>query len=179
MKKLKILFRRLLRYLYITKPIDLDKSDIFWIKFCKLHYTNKYPFKGNWVDTLRLPFKERYGWSSEDHYSDFLGCMFNRLLDLHLKIQYDQSGSNIQLKEIIQASFTDPINSHYVLSIEKVIAALCGQIQNNTVFIDGVYRYHLDTGGIPDPSSIPDQPSVPNSKYVHSEDTDDCFATHV
>ena len=159
MKTLKLLFRRLLRYLCITKPIDLSDSDIFWIKLCKLHYTNKYPLKGTWVNTLKIPFEERYGWVPDECYNDFLDCIFNRLLDLHLKIQFDQSGSHVQLKNIMSASFIKSYKWELELPIERTIVALCAQIQNNAVIENGINRYYL---------------------YIEEKDiTDDCFATHV
>ena len=159
MKTFKLLFRRSLRYLCITKAIELSKSDIFWIRLCKLHFREKYPRTGSWIDNLKLPFEERYGWIPDKHYNDFLDCIYKRLLDLHLKIQLDQSGSNLQLKEIISASFNKTYKWELELPIERVIVALCAQIQSNIVVEDGINRYYLN---------------------VEEKDiTDDCFATHV
>ena len=161
MKAIKLFMRGLLRYLCITSPIELDDSDIFWIKFCKLHYRNKYPRTGSWINSLKLPFEERYGWDPDEdnNYYQFLRCMFNRLLDLYLKIQEDQSGSNAQLKEIISASFIKSFQWSEELPIERVIVALCGQIQSNLVVEDGINRYYLN--------------------IKEKDITDDCFSTHV
>lgn len=144
--KIKKLFKKLLRFLHITKPIELSRQEKRWIKLCKGHYKDKYRTNAkNWIDTLKPMFDEIYGWSSEEHYRDFLGCMFQKLLDIYLKIQLDRSGSNAHLKTIIGAGFEKTIVRDYELSIERVIAELCGQIQCNRVIDeDGVERYNLD-----------------------------------
>jgi hypothetical protein len=140
MKTLKIL----LRFLRITKPIQLSESEIEWIKLCKGHYKGIYRTNaGNWIETLKPLFNKIYGWDAEDHYIDFLDCIFHKLLDIHLKIQSDHSGNNVQMKKIIGASFQRSWRRDYELPIERVIAELCGQIQCNQVIENGIYRYYL------------------------------------
>jgi hypothetical protein len=125
-------------------PIKLDASEVEWIKFCKGHYKDKYRTNSkNWVDSMKPMFLEKYEWSPDEYYLDFLDCMFKRLLDIYLKIADDRSGHNVQLKEIIQAGFDQTYRRDYALPIERVIAELCGQIQCNTVIEDGVERYKL------------------------------------
>ncbi len=142
--KKRIIWAKLLRALGITKPIKLDKYEIDWIKLCKGHYKDKYQTNAsNWIDTLKPMFTEVYGWSPEEHYNDFLDCMFNRLLELHLKIQHDKSGHHAKLKEIFSASFSKSIRRDYDLPKERAIAELCGQIQCNLVVENGVPRYYL------------------------------------
>jgi hypothetical protein len=125
-------------------PIQLDATEIDWIKFCKGHYKDKYKTSAtDWVNSLKPMFIEKYQWSPDDYYNDFLDCMFKRLLDIYLKIADDRSGNNVQLKEIIEAGFKKTWRREYELPIERVIAELCGMIQMNTVIEDGVERYKL------------------------------------
>ena len=86
--KIKIIKAKILRALGITKPIQLSECDVKWIKLCKLHYKNdeKYKYEGReWTDALKPMFNEIYGWTAEEHYNDFLSCMFDKLLEIHLK----------------------------------------------------------------------------------------------
>lgn len=142
--KKEIFKAKLLRFLRITRPIKLSKQEVEWVKLCKGHYKEKYRTNAkNWIDTLKPMFDEIYGWSSNEHYDDFLDCMFNKLLDLYLKIQLDQSGSNQRLKEIINAASYKSFTREYDKPIERCIAELCGQIQCNQVVENGVHRYKL------------------------------------
>jgi len=124
--------------------IELSNTDKQWIKMCKGHYQKEYPFAGCWVNTLKPLFKEMYGWDPDEHYYDYLGSMFNRLLDLHLKICDDRSGSNRQLKEIFNASFYQSPSKDELRPIERSISALCGLIQCNQVVENDVERYSLE-----------------------------------
>ena len=124
--------------------IELDKYEKDWILLIKGHYTDRYPSKNTWTATLKPMFEEVYGWSPKEHYNDFLGGMFNKLLDIYLKIQLDQSGSNHQLKTIFGAAFYKSISRNQRRPIERAIAALCGEIQCNQVIVDGVHRYKLN-----------------------------------
>ena len=145
-KKLRIIKAKLLRFLGITKPIQLDKYERQWILLCKGHFKDKYGTNAkNWIDSLRPLHAEIYQWGdSRDWYHDFLRCMFDVLLDLHLKIKLDNSGSERQLKEIFNASFSKGLARDNELPIERAISELCGQIQCNQVVENGVARYHLD-----------------------------------
>ena len=69
--------------------------------------------------------------------------MFNKLLDIYLKIQDDQSGNNHFLKEIFEASFYKSFSCEDELPIERAIAKLCGIIQCTTVVQDGKERFSL------------------------------------
>ena len=126
--------------------IELTKYEKQWIKICKGHYKSKYPSQGSWVLTLKPLFVEIYGWDPDEdgNYRDYLNCMFNKLLDIHLKIIHDQSGSNRQLRGIFEAAFYKGISRTEILPIERAIAELCSLIQNNTVLEDGEPRYSLD-----------------------------------
>jgi len=116
-----------------------------WIKICKGHYQTKYPYKGEWTETLKKPFIEIYGWNpdEDDNYRDYLNCIFNKLLEIHLKISDDRSGTNLQLRNIFEAAFYKGISSTQELPIERAIHALCSFIQNNLVIDDGEKRYEL------------------------------------
>lgn len=143
---MKIIKAKILRFLRIIKPIQLSKYDIQWIKMCKGHYKDKYPSTGSWAQTLKPLFEEIYGWDPDEdnYYLDYLDGMFNKLLEVYLKIQYDQSGHNVFLKSIFSAAFYKSISREEELPIERAIAKLCCLIQNNLVVEDGVNRYYLN-----------------------------------
>jgi len=126
--------------------IKLDKYEKNWIKLCKGHFKDKYPFQGSWVLTLKPLFTEVYGWDPDEgnNYPDYLNCIFNRLLEVHLKIVHDQSGTNLQMRGIFEAAFYKGIFRDEDLPIERAIVELCGLIQNNLVLEDGEPRYTLD-----------------------------------
>ncbi len=146
MKKLiRIKYQKLLRYLRLTKPIQLSNTERSLILLCKGHLKNKYRTNaGNWIDTLKPMFHEIYGYNPDEYKQEFLNCIFNKLLDTYLKIQYDQSGSNAQLKEIFKESFSRTWRRDYELPIERAIAELCGLIQCNLVGENGIPRYILN-----------------------------------
>jgi hypothetical protein len=125
-------------------PIQLTESEVEWIKFCKGHYNKKYKISAkDWIESMKPLFLEKYQWRPDEHYNDYLDCMFKKLLDVYLKIADDRSGNNVQLKEIIEAGFENTYRRDHKLPIERVIAELCGQIQSNIVIEDGVKRYIL------------------------------------
>ena len=125
--------------------INLTNSEKDWIKLCKGHYESKYPFQGKWVGTLKLLFTKIYGWNPDENnnYRDYLNCIFNKLLELYLKIADDQSGNNRELRGIFEAAFYKGIVRTDDLPIERAIAELCGLIRRNRVLIDGEPRYNL------------------------------------
>lgn len=143
MKK-KVFLAKLLRTLKITKPIDLSVQEKNWIKLCKGHFNEKYDVGDkNWIDTLKPLFNETYGWTAEEYYDDFLDCIFNKLLDIHLKVQSDYSGSNLLIREIIKSSFAKRFDYQSEKPIERVISELCSKIQMSQVIENGVNRYYL------------------------------------
>ena len=142
--KVKVFKAKLLRKLGITKDIPLTKYEKVWILLCKGQLEDKYPSKGEWIETLKGPYEEIYGWSPDEHYNDFLMCMFNKLLEIHLKIKDDRSGSNLQLREVFYASFSKGFIRNQEQPIERAITELCGQIQNTLYLKDGVRRYSLE-----------------------------------
>lgn len=143
--KIKIVYKKALRYLGITKPIPLTENEIKWIRLCKNHYQNDstYVHRKGWIERLKPMFEEQYGYSPDEHYNDFLRTVFYTLLEIHLKIKYDMSGHNLQLKEIFAASFEKSISRDQELPIERVISKLGALIQCNLVVEDGVERYSL------------------------------------
>lgn len=126
--------------------IKLTNTECDIIKLCKLHYQDIYPLTGKWANTLKPLFKKIYGWDPDDdrNYADYLNCVFNKLLDIYLKIQEDKSGNNRQLRSIFEAAFYKSITRDDELPIERAISELCGLIQCNTVLEeDGTERYRL------------------------------------
>jgi hypothetical protein len=126
--------------------IELSKAEKQFIKFCKLHYKDQYPMRGSWVEILKPLFTEIYGWNPDENNSnyEYLGCLFNKLLDIHLKIEDDNTNTRGQLKSIFTASFYKSFAIDDNLPIERAISCLCGLIQGNTVIVDDVERYSLD-----------------------------------
>jgi len=127
--------------------IQLDKIEKKIIKFCKGHLWKEYPFRGEWTESFKPLFLEIYGWDpdEDDNYHDYLNGLFTKLLDLHLKIQDDRSGHNVQLKTIFEAAFHKGYIRTDDLPIERAISQLCGLIQNNLVqSVETGTRYMLD-----------------------------------
>jgi len=126
--------------------IRLTEYEKQWIKLCKGQLQKKYPFTGKWVETLKPLFIEIYGWNPDENnqYVDYVTTIFSKLLDIHLKIVDDQSGSNHQLLGIFGTAFWKGISRDEELPIERAIAELCGLIQCNSVLEeDGTERYNL------------------------------------
>lgn len=127
--------------------IQLDKYEKQLILLIKGQLQEKYPYKGRWVDTLKPLFIEIYGWNPDDdnNYRDYLRGMFNKLLDIQLKIKDNWSDPNGQLKEIFFASFYKGITNDEELPIERAIKHLCGLIQCTTVInSDKTKRFELE-----------------------------------
>ena len=139
-KRLKI---KLFILLGIIKIIDLTDNEKLWIKLLKFHYRDKYDYTGGWLQIMKTPFEEIYGWSANVYYNDYLSCMFEKLFDIYLKIQYDCSGNNVHLKDIVKASFHKSITRDQESTIERVIVELCSKIQNTQVVINGIERFKL------------------------------------
>jgi hypothetical protein len=127
--------------------IHLSDTDKKWIKLCKGHYQDKYPMTGRWVDNLKPLFTEIYGWNPDEdnNYIDYLACVFNKLLEVQLKICDDQSGSNRQLKDIFEAAFYQNTLRYdkQDTPIERAIACLCGLLQGNRYLDNEHPRYNL------------------------------------
>jgi hypothetical protein len=125
--------------------IQLTRTEKDWIKICKGHFRIKYPFAGSWTNTMKPLFVKVYGWNPDEdnNYRDYLNCIFNKLLEIHLKIVDDRSGSNMQMRGIFEAAFYKGICRDQELPIERAIAELCGLLQNNLVIDDGENRYEL------------------------------------
>lgn len=142
---------KLFRLLGITKPIELTRVEVEWIKLCKLHYSEgstskdagKYPSKEQWTETIKPLFNEIYGWTADDHPDDYLNCIFNKLLAIYLKICLPNHEEQ-ELKELFYASFYKGLIHDQEKPIERAIGKLCGLIQNNEVFEYGVNRYILN-----------------------------------
>lgn len=125
--------------------IELTGTEKDWIKLCKGHFKNRFPHQGTWTETMKPLFVQIYGWNPDEdkNYGDYLNCVFNKLLEIHLKIMVDQSGTNLQLRGIFEAAFYKGICNDQDLPIERAIAELCGLIQNNIVIVDDEPRYTL------------------------------------
>jgi hypothetical protein len=126
--------------------IQLSQTDKQWIKLCKGHYKDKYPWTGKWVNTLKPLFFENYGWNPDEdrNYHDYLNGMFNRLLEVYVKIAEDKSADNREIRNVFSAAFYSSVSREDNLPIERAIAELCSIIQFNTVILpNGEHRYEL------------------------------------
>jgi len=114
----------------VNKPIELSKYETTWVKLFKYHYKDK--LKGDWFETTKPIFVEIYGWDpdKDNNYNDYLRCMFDKLINIYMKIGCDGSGSNLQIREIISASFAKSITNEYELPIERVIVKIISKISN-------------------------------------------------
>ena len=124
--------------------IKLTEAEVKFILACKGHFRNELPHKSNWTLTLKPIFKEFYGWYEGYSGNEYRNVLFQKLLDIYLKIQQDNSGFNYQLKSVFSAAFNRGIVRDQRQSIDRAINELCGLIQCNTVIEDGVKRYNLD-----------------------------------
>ena len=127
--------------------IVLSKYEKMWIKMCKGHYKEHYPYTGKWTKTLMPLFHKIYGWDPKTDYHTYCNVLFEKLFDIYLKIRLDQSGSNLDIKDIFSAAFYKSIGRPDSKPIERAISQLCGLIQSNQVIetIDkiGYERYNL------------------------------------
>lgn len=126
--------------------IELTKYEKAWILACKGQLAKQFPFSDSWVKTLEPMFEKIYAWSPNvnNHYYDYLNGLFNKLLEIQLKISDDGSGSNVQLKGVFSAAFNKSISNDAELPIVRSINELCGVIQCNTVIDNGKKRYDLE-----------------------------------
>jgi len=128
--------------------ITITKQEKKLILICKQHFKEEYPFNQNWAKTISPFCLELFGWDAneDNNYNDYLRGIFNYLLKLYLKIEYNQSGDPIHyLSEIFYASFDKEFGNYDELPIERAIAKLCGLIQCNQVITnEGIKRYDLD-----------------------------------
>lgn len=126
--------------------IKLDKYEKQWILLIKGQLNDKYPYTGTWTETLKPLFIEIYGWNPDEdnNYHGYLRGVFNKLLDIHMKIKDNWYDENGQLKEIFFASFYKSIFYNEELPIERAISKLCGIIQYTSVVdSDGIKRFDL------------------------------------
>ena len=125
--------------------IQLDQYEKQWILLIKGKLQDKYPFKGRWIDTLKPLFIEIYGWNPDEdnNYHDYLRGIFNKLLDIQLKIKDEWIDPNMQLKEVFFSSFYKGITNNEELPIERAIVSLCGLIQCTSVINNGEKRFEL------------------------------------
>lgn len=128
-----------------TLPIALTPTDVKWIKLCKGHYKDKYPYMTtHWLDALKPIFIEIYQYDPNEHYYEFTNCMFKRLLEILQKISESEADYKRYVHEVFNASFEESVFRKYPLPIERAVAELCSIIQNNLVIKDGAERYSLE-----------------------------------
>lgn len=129
----------------LTTQIALTPTDVKWIKLCKGHYKDKYPYMTtHWLDALKPLFIEIYQYDPNEHYYEFTNCMFKRLLEITEKIRESDDAYKMQIMQVFDASFEESVFRKYPLPIERAVAELCSIIQNNIVIKDGVDRYSLE-----------------------------------
>jgi len=110
--------------------IQLTDSEKELMLLCKGQLEDEYPSMRSWSETLKPWFLKHYGWDPNDdgNYNDYLRGMFNRLLDLYLKVDIDESGDNRKLKDIFNSSFYPKIYEDSKLPIERAISKTCALI---------------------------------------------------
>lgn len=128
--------------------IELSKSEKRLILLIKGKLQDEFPFTGSWPKTLSPFCIELFSWDAneDNNYNDYLRGIFNFLLKLYMKIEFNQSGDPLYyLSQIFNASFNKSISRDSDLPIERAISELCGLIQCNAVIDKGIKRYDLDT----------------------------------
>jgi hypothetical protein len=126
--------------------IELDKYEKQWVLICKGHLKEQYPYTGYWHNTLKPLFFDIYGWNPDDdeNYQDYLRGVFNKLLDVYMKIKDRWTDENAQLKELFSVTFHKGISCDEELPIERAIHMLCALIQGTLVINpDGTKRFEL------------------------------------
>ena len=134
---------------YLThKEIELTVQEVTWIKLFKHHYSHKIKYTGNWIETMKPLFKEIYAWCPDDdgNNDDYLNCIFNKLLDIHLKIHENGGYRYKNLNDIFHASFYKSFRCQGIESpIERSILALISEIgMTRVVLPNGKRRFNLD-----------------------------------
>lgn len=118
--------------------IELTKYEKQWIKHCKTAQET------DPISSLKPLFKEIYGWDPDEHYDDFLDCMFRKLLDIYMKIQDDQSGNNVEIREIILSAIPGPIfKPRYEKPLERIVSELMSKICLTSVLKPREKRFEL------------------------------------
>lgn len=132
--------------------IELSEMDKRWIRLTKGHYKDKYGDQEGWIATLIPMYKEYYFINPDEYMHDFLGCMFNILLDIYLLISDDKSGCSQQLKEVFDAAFyKNKFERYEDTPIERAIGELCSQIRYTSILNnDKTKRFSLSIEGEPD-----------------------------
>lgn len=120
--------------------IQLDKYEKLTINLIVGNLQEKYPFTGNWCNTLKPLFEDIYCWNTGD-YHQHLVVMFDNLLDLYLKIIDDESNS--KLKKIFFSSFSKGIIYDQELPVERAINNICGLIQCVKHSDNGKLRFEI------------------------------------
>ena len=127
------------------KPIELSNFDTKLIKLCKNHYEDKYPLKGSWFETAKPLFEEIYGYSPDEHLSDYKRVLFEKLFGVALKIAEDEYQRDRMLKDVFYASFSKSISREQEEPILRAISCLFGHIQCSLVINpDGSERFNLN-----------------------------------
>ena len=137
------LLSKILNWLSPPKLIELSEAEKILIKFTKMHYKEIYPTRYGWVEGLKPIHSEIYGWDADEHYRDFLRCMFQKLFDTYMKIRQDGSGHDWDIKKIFNAAFEQSPVRMDDLPIERAICELCGLLQSSVVVENGVQRFDL------------------------------------
>lgn len=116
--------------------IQLSEAEKKIILICKGHLQDEYPDnikerKNYWVNRLKPLFKEIYGWDPDEdnNYNDYLRGLFNKLLSIFNKIEYNQSGDPMHyISEIFYSAFYKTWEHDADLPIERAIQKLCSHI---------------------------------------------------
>lgn len=139
---MKKLIKKILRFLKINKPIHLSDFEIELLNRIKGWNSDKYPYAGEWIDTLKPLWYKHMGWNPDEWYKDYQVGLYDKLLTLYLKIYKDHSGNNILLKEIITDGLYPSIIRPQTEPYDRIIASLCGHLQIIEVYNNGIKRFN-------------------------------------
>lgn len=126
--------------------IELSEADKKLILACKGHNKKVFRNKKDWVESLKVLFIEIYGWNPDydNNYNDYLRCIFNKLLEIYLKIK-ENFDNNRELQDLFINVFSKQFDNEAELPIERGINKLCSLISFTTVINnDGTKRFNLE-----------------------------------
>lgn len=120
---------------------EIEKVFIFAIK----GHLKKYLEGGTYEKELEPLFSHFYSRLTYHTYEEYRSHLFSILFDLYLKIQDDRSGSNMQIRKLMYATFSKSFSHNQETPIERAIDSVCNLIRFTSVVSENeTWRFELD-----------------------------------
>ena len=125
--------------------IQLTESDKVMILICKMNLQEKYPIKDSIPEKFIPYWIEYYAWDpmTDNNYEDYLNGLFFRMYEVYKKIKDDQSGTDLEMRNLFSALMYKGISNDSEKPILRGINHLHGLIQFTQVVTDDVKRFSL------------------------------------